>query len=265
MLLMGWDYSTFNADMRRILANAVQTLGGLGGGAFKLYDVYFGASNPPTTLLASNSLLPQCSPGPLAFATKYYWRVVARNAAGEVAGPVWSFKTQDMPPPLIPSNPVPANDATSLPVRPILTWDAGGAVPATFSIILYRQDPPIAEAAANLTEARYVPASALQPNTTYYWRVIAHNPSGDTPGPIWHFTTQAPPPQPVLFSPTDAMINVRVNPLLLWNQPSASPVRSAQAPRRGGAGAGLQRPQQQQSPKVYIKTHWRRCASRAAT
>jgi subtilisin family serine protease len=53
------------------------------------YDVYFGASNPPTLLgntTALNSAYNSLTPG-----VTYFWQVVARNAQGSAASPVWSF------------------------------------------------------------------------------------------------------------------------------------------------------------------------------
>ncbi len=63
------------------------------------FDVYFGTDNPPTTLIADN----QAAFSPivsleeeLLAETDYYWKVISRNSIGEVSGPVWSFKTEDV-------------------------------------------------------------------------------------------------------------------------------------------------------------------------
>jgi len=55
------------------------------------YDVYFGETNPPGFL--TTTATPTCDPGSLLYGTTYYWKVVAKNACGEIAGPLWSFKT----------------------------------------------------------------------------------------------------------------------------------------------------------------------------
>ena len=59
------------------------------------YDVYFGtASDPP--LFAPDHPSTSVVLDSLEFATRYYWRVVAKNAAGDHAhGPLWWFDTED--------------------------------------------------------------------------------------------------------------------------------------------------------------------------
>jgi hypothetical protein len=60
------------------------------------YDVYFGTVNPPTTLVSSAQAGTTFTPsGPLVDLTTYYWKIVARNAAGTTTGPVWSFTAED--------------------------------------------------------------------------------------------------------------------------------------------------------------------------
>ena len=57
------------------------------------YDVYLGTDNPPTTLIASDTVNTTLDPGSLASTTVYYWRVVAKNCCGRTPGPVWRFTT----------------------------------------------------------------------------------------------------------------------------------------------------------------------------
>jgi len=66
--------------------------------AVETYDVYFGQINPPTTLIGKDLGVLTCDPTRvpgemLLYSTTYYWQVIARNAEGETAGPVWSFTT----------------------------------------------------------------------------------------------------------------------------------------------------------------------------
>ncbi len=55
------------------------------------YDLYFGASSPPT--MASNTTATTYTPGILNSGTTYYWQVVARNVAGTASSATWSFTT----------------------------------------------------------------------------------------------------------------------------------------------------------------------------
>ena len=101
------------------------------------YDVYFGTANPPTTKICADLAAPPCDPTPaagqvLALSTKYYWQVVAKNPAGQTPGPVWSFTTQDCPPPSAPANPDPANGATDVSTTTTLGWNVG---PSTLTIV----------------------------------------------------------------------------------------------------------------------------------
>ncbi len=56
------------------------------------YDVYFGTdANPP--LVSIGQAGSSYSPGPLAPGTTYHWKVIAKNAFGELAGATWKFTT----------------------------------------------------------------------------------------------------------------------------------------------------------------------------
>ncbi|MBX3364269.1 MAG: hypothetical protein KF866_05825 [Phycisphaeraceae bacterium] len=59
------------------------------------YDVYFGTTNPPP--FVGNTANSSWNLPNLAFNTTYFWRVVARNSAGNVTGPTWQFTTQATP------------------------------------------------------------------------------------------------------------------------------------------------------------------------
>jgi len=81
------------------------------------YDVYFEASNPPTTLICDDVSSATCDPGTLGYDIHYYWKVVANGLNGPSEGPVWDFTTEepeadlaisktDDPDPVIPSTPL---------------------------------------------------------------------------------------------------------------------------------------------------------------
>jgi hypothetical protein len=59
------------------------------------YDVYFGTSNPATTLVSSNQIGTTYNPGTLDGTTTYYWSIVPRNSVGSASGcATWSFTTR---------------------------------------------------------------------------------------------------------------------------------------------------------------------------
>jgi hypothetical protein len=61
--------------------------------------VYFGTDQGSLTLVHSGSLVSSYlfPPAPLAYNTKYYWRVNEANASCETPGPLWSFTTMQDP------------------------------------------------------------------------------------------------------------------------------------------------------------------------
>lgn len=65
------------------------------------YDVYFGATNPPS--LVTNTTSTSYVPTGVSTSASYNWQVVAKNAAGSAASAIWSFTTAAPPPPPAPS------------------------------------------------------------------------------------------------------------------------------------------------------------------
>ena len=70
-----------------------------------------------------------------------------------------------------------------------LTWTSANA--DSYDVIFGTTNPPGHIVAFRRTPRSFAPA--LIYNTTYYWQMVAHNVSGETTGPIWSFTTMAPP------------------------------------------------------------------------
>ena len=92
-------------------------------------------------------------------------------------------------PPGAPTSPTPADAASGVSTAASLSWSAGGAT----SYDVYfgsTTTPPLV--ASGLGASSYAP-TAMIANTRYYWRVVARNAVGSTAGPVWTFTTAAPP------------------------------------------------------------------------
>jgi hypothetical protein len=161
------------------------------------YDVFFGATNPPA-LAAANLGSPAYAVANLQQGTPYFWQVVARNTSGATAGPVWSFSTQQAPPPA-PSSPSPSSGATGVSSSAIvLSWTSAGAT--SYDVLAGATNPP-AQVASNIPASSYS-LSNLQQGQAYYWQIVARNAGGSTSGPVWSFTTQAAPP-PSSGAPTN--------------------------------------------------------------
>jgi hypothetical protein len=158
------------------------------------YDLYFGVSpNPP--LKVAGLTTTQYTVSGLAPRTRYYWKVVARNACGETPSVVWCFTTASCTAaPQSFNNISPANGAKGVSLPVTLTWVS--AAGATQYEVYLGADP----ASLALVSTVYKPQATLTGlsfRKTYYWRIIAKNPCGSTSGPLWTFTTQFPFPKPV--------------------------------------------------------------------
>ena len=156
------------------------------------YDVYFGTSFPPRLIATSSQAA--YAPGNLEPGVVYFWRVVARSAAGALTSATWSFATEIA----LPEAPVlvaPADAAGDALAFPTLLWQAAARAN---SYDVYFGTTARPRLAVNTAATTYAPAQ-LSPNTTYYWRVAARNAGGTTSSATRSFTTAAQPPAGLLF------------------------------------------------------------------
>ena len=184
-------------------------------------DVYFG-TDPDPPLVASDfpvGPLTAYQPGPLAFSTTYYWKVVLRNEASvETAGPTWSFTTRPNAAPVVTLL-APADNATGLNLSTMLSWsatDAEGQVIAFDVYIGTDPNPPLA--AVWLLDRHYAPPLAYA--TTYWWRIVARDSEGaEGTSVIRTFTTKLanePPNSPTSPNPSNGAINQSQSLTLTW-------------------------------------------------
>ncbi len=88
--------------------------------------------------------------------------------------------------PLAASAPVPAQAAACVPMDSDLAWTPGAG--ANSHDVYFGTAPP-GVFQGNRTAATFDPG-ALEPDTTYYWRIDEVNENGTTPGVVWSFTTR---------------------------------------------------------------------------
>lgn len=164
----------------------------------------------------------------LAFGTKYYWRVRAKNGAlASAFSTRFDFTTQFQPPPA-PTLVSPPNGSVSLPVNDTLRWNS---VTGANSYRVQLSTSPTFTSGIIVDDSLAVtfrPVNGLQNNTQYYWRVYAINVAG--PGPystVFNFTTIVTiPAAPVLVSPPNGQTGVSLLPTLTWNSvPTAATYR----------------------------------------
>jgi hypothetical protein len=75
----------------------------------------------------------------------------------------------------------PVSEAVNIPIRPAFKWSSVQGRSYDIQIATDVEFNDIVDHAEGLTESSYVPPVDLVYNTIYYWRVMAHNPCGDSP------------------------------------------------------------------------------------
>jgi len=70
----------------------------------------------------------------------------------------------------------------------LVTGDSEPEEPSTYDVYFGTEDPPLELIAGDLNEPTFYPG-LLDCDTMYYWQVVAKNSCGQTPGPVWSFTT----------------------------------------------------------------------------
>lgn len=133
----------------------------------------------------------------LAEYTDYKWKVVAKNTTEyAMSSAVWTFKTLYTVP-LKPNLTYPSNEAVRVAIDVTLNWgDAVGA--DSYKVYIDRNNPPTSMVASP-TASEY--QATLDFSTTYYWKVVATNASGDSEASdIRSFTTASNPVKTIPYS-----------------------------------------------------------------
>jgi hypothetical protein len=162
-----------------------------------LHSVYVGTTPELTeaNLVASRQVLTMhyyvqgLQPG-----ATYYWRVdeIAKDGTTVHPGNVWTFVAQA----LTAYYPTPADGAADIAPAAVLTW-LPGQTAVKHHLYLGDSQDAVSQGAAGadkgeLTDPTFTPA-ALEPLTTYYWRVDETVAGGSVrAGPVWKFTTCLP-------------------------------------------------------------------------
>jgi glutaredoxin len=105
------------------------------------------------------------------------------------------FPLADNVPPNEPNTPIPANEAVDVDLNANLYWTGGDPNPGdqvTYDVYFGTTNPPPL-VNSEQTQTNYNPGT-MQYGTTYYWKIIAYDASGEsTEGPIWSFKTSLDP------------------------------------------------------------------------
>ena len=167
------------------------------GAGASSHEVYFGTSEPLSVIdyrgSQANTIF---NPGPLDYATTYFWRIDEVNADGTTQGTVWSFTTEAEPI-VLPgqaANPSPGNGAVGQGLASQLSWSSG-SLTDTHNVYFGTSS---SLGAGDLQGNQALAATSFDPDplsyaTTYYWRIDEVNSDGTTQGNTWSFSTAAAP------------------------------------------------------------------------
>ncbi|MDD5678834.1 MAG: DNRLRE domain-containing protein [Kiritimatiellae bacterium] len=174
------------------------------GGGASSYRVYFGPAGNMTDR-GARSETSYDPPETLSYGTTYQWRIDAMDSAERITeGDVWSFTTEGQPP-LKPTSPSPANEATNQSVNTDISWIGGGA---SCLNLVYFGTPGNMTYRGQQGETSYDPGTLLY-NTTYQWQIQVYNyiSGASAMGDVWSFTTQSDPATLPIISVTPASLN----------------------------------------------------------
>ncbi len=149
------------------------------------YDIYLGTTASPTlvTNVTTTTYSPTLNPG-----TTYFWKVVAKNAAGDAQNcDIWTFTTTATA--QIPdcSSPVsPENGTINVAINANLSWSSV-ANATTYDV--YFGEAGNMNLVINTITTNYSPT--LSTSTTYLWKIVPKNSNGEaTNCETWSFTTE---------------------------------------------------------------------------
>ena len=142
------------------------------------FDLYFGTSNPPTTIVSANQTDTTYSYSGLPAGTTYYWQVVAKNLGGNVSGTgsPYSFTTAFVPGAFALESP--GSGAVQQLLSDTLRWDSASSA-ASYDVYIDTHNPPVVKYDSNIVTNSYA-VSGLHLGTTYYWKIIAKSFAGTT-------------------------------------------------------------------------------------
>ncbi|MCP4529225.1 MAG: hypothetical protein GY833_25445, partial [Aestuariibacter sp.] len=168
-----------------------QTLSWQGGdpdGDTVTYTIAINTGGQPPVV--DTSTLTSYTPS-LVAGTAYHWIVTATDGISTVVGPTWSFGTAvavlPNQAPYTPTNPIPANSASDVPITQTLSWQGGDPDGDTVTYTVVISTSGYSPITNTTTLTSYTPSLAT--NTTYYWVITATDGISAVTGPVWRFTT----------------------------------------------------------------------------
>lgn len=124
--------------------------------------------------------------------TTYYMRAYGYNAIGTGYGTQTSVLTYPNP----VTTPSPAHATSDVSRTPRLSWSAPTGGCTGYKVYFGTNNPPTNMVNGSIMTENYFYPPTLEPNTYYYWRVLAYNDTGEVTSSIWGFRTTSLPAAP---------------------------------------------------------------------
>ena len=171
----------------------------IAGGPSYQHNVYIGTSSNAVVNATTNSpefqgrlSTTNFMPALLQTNTTYFWRVDEISGTNIGTGVLWRFTSSSS---FAATNPVPAIGQINVPVSQTLSWTPGASSGLLHDVYLGTSSSAVAAATTNspLWQGRFpvpsfAPGTALQTNTTYFWRVDEITSNAVSTGAVWYFT-----------------------------------------------------------------------------
>jgi hypothetical protein len=184
------------------------------------YQFQLSTSNTFSSFITNDSTLIDTtkSVSGLSLNATYYWKVRAKNSSGWGSfSTIRSFATWNTPTQVQLVSP--SDVKIDVPIPSLFMWNK------TQTATKYQIDVSTTNLFTTLVSSdstvidTFKTISGLTLNTTYYWRVRAKNVAGwGSFSAIKSFTTWNTPTQVQLVSPSDAMIDMPIPSLFMWNK-----------------------------------------------
>ena len=147
----------------------------------------------------------------LSPSTTYYYRVVAYNSSGDATSNVASATTL-IPPPVTPSS-LSANAASHTQIN--LSWSDNASNETGYRVERSLDQSSWSLRATIATNSTRYNDNSLAASTTYFYRVVAYNSSGDATSNVASATTLIPPPVTPSGLSANAASHTQIN--LSWS------------------------------------------------
>ncbi len=149
------------------------------------YRVYIDTVENPTKIAADTLRKTAVVMEGLSQDTKYYWKVVAKDPAGNVVdSEVWNFLTKTNTTNVAPDVPallLPAADASGVAIQPTFQWSSGqdaNSDPVKADIYLGLDSLTWSPVVRSLNNNSYMLDKKLKSKTKYFWRIKVYDEKG---------------------------------------------------------------------------------------